>query len=196
LKFELIGEVVETLGNAGYVAIGMDHFARPGDDLAHAARERRLHRNFMGYTTQPASDLLGLGVSAIGDVQGAFAQNVKKLTSYYAALDSGRFPIERGRALEADDLVRRHVITQLMCAFRVDRTSVAGLFGLDFDSYFRAELETLRAVDGAVDHGLLADTPGALEVTPRGRLFVRSICMTFDRYLPAHQGTPVFSRTI
>jgi oxygen-independent coproporphyrinogen-3 oxidase len=196
LKFELIGEAVDAFGNAGYVSIGMDHFARPDDDLARAAHERRLHRNFMGYTTQPAADLLGLGVSAISDVQGAFAQNVKKLTSYYAALDGGRFPIERGCALGADDLVRRHVITQLMCNFRIDRASVAGMFGLDFDTYFGGELETLCAADGAVSHGLLTVTPDALEVTPRGRLFVRSICMAFDRYLPAHQGTAVFSRTI
>lgn len=196
LKFELIGAAVDAFGDAGYVSIGMDHFARPEDDLASAAHERRLHRNFMGYTTQPASDLLGIGVSAIGDVQGAFAQNVKKLTSYYAALDGGRFPIERGYALGADDLVRRHVITQLMCNFRIDRASVAGMFGLDFGTYFGGELETLRAAGGPVDHGLLTVTPDALEVTPRGRLFVRSLCMPFDRYLAAHQGTPVFSRTI
>ena len=196
LKFELIGQAVDAFGDAGYVAIGMDHFARPQDDLAKAAHQRRLHRNFMGYTTQPASDLLGIGVSAIGDVQGAFAQNVKKLTSYYAALDGGRFPIERGCRLSADDLVRRYVITQLMCNLRIDRASVAGRFGLDFDRYFGAELETLGAPGGAVEHGLLTITPDALDVTSLGRLFVRSICMAFDRYLPAHQGTPVFSRTI
>jgi oxygen-independent coproporphyrinogen-3 oxidase len=196
LKFELIGEAVDAFWNAGYLSIGMDHFARPDDDLAKAAHERRLHRNFMGYTTQPASDLVGLGVSAIGDVQGAFAQNVKKLTGYYAALDAGRFPIERGWSLGADDRVRRHVITQLMCNFRIDRASVAGMFDLDFDTYFSGELETLRAAGGAIDHGLLTVTPDALEVTPRGRLFVRGICMTFDRYLPSHQGAQVFSRAI
>jgi oxygen-independent coproporphyrinogen-3 oxidase len=196
VKFELIAAAVDTFIAAGYIAIGMDHFARPGDELAVAAREQRLHRNFMGYTTRPASDLLGVGMSAIGDVQGAFAQNVKTLTGYYAALDAGRFPIERGFTLDADDLVRRHVITQLMCNFRVDRGAVARSFGVDFDAYFAREIEVLQAPGGLVDDGLAVVTRDGLEVPPRGRLFVRTICMIFDRYLASHSGTPGFSRTI
>lgn len=196
LKFELIGAALETFADAGYVAIGMDHFALPGDELAIAARNRRLHRTFMGYTTRRAGDMLGVGVSAIGDLRGAFAQNVKKLPPYYAAIDAGRFPIERGYVLTADDLVRRHVITELMCNFFVDRADVATRFGIDFAAYFAGELAALTAAGGPVDDGFLTVTDGVLEVTPAGRLFVRNICMQFDRYLASHSGRPVFSRTI
>jgi len=195
-KFELIGSAVDAFGEAGYEAIGMDHFALPHDDLAAAARARRLHRNFMGYTTRRAGDMVGVGVSAIGDLQGAFAQNVKKLTTYYGALDAGRFPIERGYALSADDLVRRHVITELMCNFYVDRGETSRRFGVVFDTYFDRELSALAAPGGPVDHGFLRMPAGSLEVTDRGRLFVRNICMEFDAYLHAHDGRPVFSRTI
>ena len=195
-KFELIGSAIDTFSDAGYDAIGMDHFALPQDDLAVAARERRLHRNFMGYTTRRAGDMLGVGVSAIGDLHGAFAQNVKKLSTYYDALDAGRFPIERGYALSADDLVRRYVITELMCNFYVDRAETSRRFGVAFDSYFDRELSALSAPGGPVDHGFLRMQADSLEVTDRGRLFVRNICMQFDTYLPAHGGRPVFSRTI
>lgn len=197
LKVELFGAAIEAFLGGGYTAIGMDHFALPGDELAIAASERRLHRNFMGYTTRPATDMFGLGVSAIGDVRGAFAQNHKKLPAYYAAIDAGRFPTERGYCLSTDDLVRRRVITELMCNFHVDFGDIASRFGVEFETYFAAELEQLRAAQGPVADGFLRIDAGALAVTPRGRLFVRNICMTFDRYLPAHQGSrPVFSRTI
>jgi oxygen-independent coproporphyrinogen-3 oxidase len=196
LKFQLIGAAVDSFGATGYMAIGMDHFALPGDELAVAARARRLHRNFMGYTTRLATDLIGAGISAIGDVRGAFAQNVKKLSGYYAAIDAGRFPIERGHPLSQDDLVRRHVITELMCNFHVDRADVSARFGIDFEAYFANELASLTAPGGAVSDGFLSLAPNALDVTTRGRLFVRNICMHFDRYLAAHANTPVFSRTI
>jgi oxygen-independent coproporphyrinogen-3 oxidase len=195
-KVELIGAAIDAFAGAGYASIGMDHFARPDDDLAVALAERRLHRNFMGYTTRPADDVLGLGISAIGDVQGAYAQNAKKLTAYYAALDGGRFPIERGIVLTADDLVRRHVITALMCHFRVDREAVARRFDIDFDGYFGSELAALAAPGGPVSDGLVSIAPDAVEITARGRLFVRTVCMIFDRYLAAHQGSHTFSRTI
>jgi oxygen-independent coproporphyrinogen-3 oxidase len=194
LKFELFGAAVETFLGSGYAQIGMDHFALPGDELAVAANERRLHRNFMGYTTRPAPDMLGVGVSAIGDVRGAFAQNHKKLPAYYAAIDAGRFPIERGYALSDDDLVRRYVIKELMCNFHVSTERVQEQFGIDFNRYFAAELPELAR---PVDDGFLRVTAKGLDITARGRLFVRNICMTFDKYLPSHQnGRPVFSRTI
>jgi oxygen-independent coproporphyrinogen-3 oxidase len=196
LKLELIGDAIDTFTKAGYVAIGMDHFALPDDELALAAHSRSLHRNFMGYTTRPAADLLGVGVSAIGDVQGAYAQNVKKLPAYYEALEAGRFPIERGYMLSPDDVVRREVISQLMCNFHVDRAAVGRRFGIDFEEYFARELRALVAPGGPVDSGLLAMTADALEVTADGRLFIRTICMQFDRYLAAHEGRPVFSRTV
>jgi oxygen-independent coproporphyrinogen III oxidase len=174
----------------------MDHFALPEDEMARAARTRTLHRNFMGYTVRPAPDMVGAGVSSIGDVAGAFAQNAKKLSSYYEALDGGRFPVERGYRLSADDQVRRHVITQLMCNFRLDRPDVAERFGIDFDAYFATELRELR--EGPVEDGFLEMSADRLELTPKGRLFVRNVCMVFDRYLreKASDAKPVFSRTV
>src|SRR5688500_2680161 len=196
IKAGLIGAAVYAFGDAGYAAIGMDHFARPDDELAVAARERRLYRNFMGYTTHPAPDMLAAGVSAIGDVSGAYAQNTKKLSRYYASLDAGRFPVDRGYALQPDDLVRRHVIMQLMCNFRLERGQTGTSFDIDFDSYFASELDELQAPGGPVDDGLLEVSADALEVTTRGRVFVRNICMTFDAYLAGVSQPSAFSRTI
>jgi oxygen-independent coproporphyrinogen-3 oxidase len=197
VKFDLFGEAIDRFLGAGYVQIGMDHFALPTDDLAVAAANRTLHRNFMGYTTKPATDMLGVGVSAIGDVRGAFAQNTKKLSTYYATLDAGDFPVERGYVLDEDDRIRRHVITQLMCNFHLDTGAVEKSFGLSFGDYFGVELEELAAESGPVAHGFLTIAPGSLQVLPKGRLFVRNICMTFDRYLRAKPpDKPTFSRTI
>jgi oxygen-independent coproporphyrinogen-3 oxidase len=196
VKLELFGAAVETFMRAGYEPIGMDHFALPDDELAVAARERRLHRNFMGYTSRPAPDMVAAGVSAISDVHGALAQNEKKLPRYYAAIDTGRFPVERGYVLSADDAVRRHVITQLMCNFHVSRSSVREYFGVDFETYFAPELETLQRAGGPVADGFLTMDDAGLSVIGAGRLFVRNICMAFDRYLPSHDGRSVFSRTV
>ena len=194
-KIELFVEAIERFSGAGYRQIGMDHFALPDDELARASAAGRLHRNFMGYTTRPAPDMVAAGVSAIGDVCGAFAQNTKKLSTYYAALDAGRFPIERGYRLDADDHLRRHVIANLMCNFQVDVAEVESRFGIGFASYFAGELEALAA--GAAKDGFLRIAPGRLEVTPTGRLFVRNVAMVFDRYLRGRAGEkPVFSRTI
>ena len=195
-KIELIGAAADGFLRAGYEAIGMDHFALPSDDLAVAARAGRLHRNFMGYTTRHAADVVAVGISAISDVRGAFAQNVKKLPAYYAALDQGRLPIARGYLLNSDDLIRRQVITDLMCNFRIDGADTERRFGVQLDTYFAAELRRLRAPGGPVADGLLDITGSGLAVTPRGRLFVRSICMHFDKYLPAALAQPAFSRTI
>ena len=197
VKFELFGRAIDAFLDAGYEQIGMDHFALPGDDLAAATRSRTVHRNFMGYTTKPATDMVGVGVSAIGDVRGAFAQNVKTLSAYYAMLDAGRMPILRGYALDPDDLLRRYVITQLMCNFHLDRRQVERRFGIDFGSYFAREIEELSGGVSPVAHGFLTIDSEAIEVLPRGRLFVRNICMVFDRYLKSKpQDKPVFSRTI
>jgi oxygen-independent coproporphyrinogen-3 oxidase len=195
-KRALLGSAIETFTTAGYEPIGMDHFALPDDELAAAAREGRLHRNFMGYTTRCAADSVAAGVSAIGDVGGAFAQNHKSLARYYEALDAGRFPIERGYALNDDDRLRRDVIAELMCNFRLDFAGVRARFGVEPVDYFARELDALAAPDGPVADGLLDVGPHALTVTPMGRLFVRNICMTFDRFLAAHEGRPTFSRTI
>ena len=195
-KRALLGAAIDAFARAGYIPIGMDHFALPDDELAVAARERRLHRSFMGYTTRPAPDCVAVGTSAIGDVRGAFAQNHKTLARYYQAIDAGTFPIERGYALSQDDLLRRHVIAELMCNFHVSRRAVETRFGIDFDACFATELGQLNETGGPVSDGLIEIDDEALTVTPRGRLFVRNLCMTFDRYLASHQGKPVFSRTI
>jgi oxygen-independent coproporphyrinogen-3 oxidase len=194
-KLQLFVEARARFLAAGYAPIGMDHFALPGDELALAAAAGTLHRNFMGYTTRPAPDMIGLGVSAIGDVAGAFAQNTKKLSTYYAALDAGRFPVERGYALDADDRLRRHVVTQLMCNLQLDTREVERRFDVDFGDYFAREQAELA--EGPIAHGFLRDDGGLLRVTPRGRLFVRNVCMIFDRHLREKRAaTPVFSRTV
>ena len=198
LKLGLLALTMDAFGAAGYHMIGMDHFALPGDELSRAVEARRLHRNFMGYTVQSARDMVAVGISGIGDVQGAYVQNVKKLPTYYEALREGRFPVERGYRLSADDIVRRYVITQLMCNLHLDVREVERLFDLSFAEAFAPELAELTGPDSPVTHGLLAVTPDALEVTPVGRMFVRNICMSFDRYLRARaaQEKPVFSRTV
>ena len=196
LKIELFVEAMERFRAAGYAQIGMDHFALPTDELAIASAAGRLHRNFMGYTTRPAPDMLAAGVSGIGDVGGAFAQNTKKLSAYYSAIDGGRFPIERGYRLERDDHIRRFVITNLMCNFRVERREVATRFSVEFDKYFEAELSELA--ESAVADGFVSVDAEAVTVTPLGRLFVRNVAMVFDRHLRARtaSATPVFSRTV
>jgi|CXWL01.1.fsa_nt_gi oxygen-independent coproporphyrinogen-3 oxidase len=194
-KLALYLAALERLVDAGYEPIGMDHFALPGDELARAARAGRLDRNFMGYTVKPASAMLGVGVSSIGEVEGAFFQNERKLSTSYDAIDAGRLPVQRGYLLDDDDLVRQHVIRQLMCNFVVDKDDVAARFGLDFDRYFASSLAQL---DELRDAGFVAEDGRRLLVTDDGRMFVRNVCMTFDRYLEAKMAgeKPVFSRTV
>ncbi len=198
LKLELIGAAIDAFTGAGYRQLGMDHFAVPEDELARAVDNRRLSRNFMGYTVQSARDTVGVGISAIGDVQGAYAQNGKQLPEYFAAVTAGRFPIERGRRLDADDLLRRHVITEIMCNFHLDVRDVERRFGIVFRDYFARELTRLTGPESPAAHGLVTVTEEALDVTPRGRLFVRNVCMVFDRYLEAMQKSDktAFSRTV
>jgi oxygen-independent coproporphyrinogen-3 oxidase len=198
VKLELLTMAQQVFGDAGYRQIGMDHFALPEDELARAVDARVLNRNFMGYTVQSARDMVALGVSGIGDVQSAFVQNYKKLSDYYAALDQGRFPIDRGYVLTADDVIRRHVITELMCNGYLDILATETRFGIAFDRYFADELAALTGPDSPAADGLVEVSSLALDVTPLGRMFVRNICMTFDSYLRARTGgpTPVFSRTV
>ena len=198
LKLELLALSIDAFTRAGYRAIGMDHFALPEDELSRAIETRTLSRNFMGYTVQSARDMVAVGISAIGDVQGAFVQNVKKLPPYEESIAAGRFPVERGYRLDADDHLRRHVITELMCNFHLDRRDVERRFGIDFASTFAPELAELTAPDSPSTDGLMVVTPEALEVTPLGRRFVRNLCMVFDRHLRARAAgeKPVFSRTV
>ncbi|MEK7348681.1 MAG: oxygen-independent coproporphyrinogen III oxidase [Candidatus Eisenbacteria bacterium] len=196
VKLQLFGVAYELFTAAGYQQIGMDHFAVKEDSLAVAAREHTLFRNFMGYTTHPAKDYIGVGVSSIGDIGGAFAQNTKKLNRYRDALDRGEPPIERGFERSKDDEIRRDVIQSLMCNFHLDIPAIERAYGIDFATYFA---ESLRELDeGLVGHGFVTRSPRAIEVTEAGRLFVRNVCMAFDAYLKKQEGgeKPVFSRTV
>jgi len=194
-KIALFALARSMLVRAGYEPIGMDHFALPDDELARAVRARRLWRNFMGYTVKVAPDMIGLGISSISDVAGAFAQTTKKLSIYHRAIDAGELPTERGFALSEDDRVRRAIITAIMCNFHLDATEIERQFGLRFAEAFAPEIEALREPER---HGFVRIGDGEIEVIGDGRLFVRNIAMIFDRYLPERQasGRPCFSRTV
>jgi oxygen-independent coproporphyrinogen-3 oxidase len=192
-KLQIMTLAIGRLTRAGYVYIGMDHFAQPGDELAVAQRQGRLQRNFQGYSTWPESDMLGLGISAIGRVGPTYYQNEKRLDDYEAALDAGRLPVARGIELSPDDLARRAVIQALTCQFRLSIESIELAHLIEFRRYFRSELDDLRRLE---EEGLVAVTPEWIEVTPRGRLLVRSICMVFDRYLRERQARAHYSKVI
>jgi oxygen-independent coproporphyrinogen III oxidase len=185
----------EQLLDAGYVAIGMDHFALPEDPLARAAKAGTLQRNFMGYAVAAGSDLLGFGVTAIGEVGGALVQNHSKLARWSAALEAGRLPTARGLIRSADDQLRAAVIGALMCRGVVDKRAIERRFGLpSFDRQFAIELAELR--EAAAD-GLLLDQPDRLTLTDEGQLFVRNVAMSFDAHLRARrEATPRFSATV
>jgi oxygen-independent coproporphyrinogen-3 oxidase len=193
VKLELMKSAIERLVDAGYVHIGMDHFAKPGDELAVAQRQGRLTRDFQGYSTGGECDLTGFGVSSIGKVGPTYVQNVKALDEYYAMLDSGELPVLRGLELTPDDLIRRAVIQALACHFAVSRESIALAYMIDFDSYFARELRDLERL--AAD-GLVEIDDDWIHVTPRGRLLVRSVCMVFDRYLRAARQRATYSRVM
>ena len=192
-KLQIMTLAIGRLTRAGYAYIGMDHFARPTDELAVAQRQGRLQRNFQGYSTWPESDMIGLGISAIGRVGPTYYQNEKRLDDYEAALDAGRLPVARGIELTPDDLVRRAVIQSLCCHFRVSIESIELAHLIDFDAYFRPELADLRRLQA---EGLVEVTPEWIEVTPRGRLLVRSVCMVFDRYLRERTARAGYSKVI
>ena len=155
-KLALLAATVDAFAGAGYQQIGMDHFALPTDELARAIDTRTLNRNFMGYTVKTTTDMVAMGVSAIGNVQGAFVQNTKKLPEYYEAVAAGQFPIERGYELDRDDEIRRYVITELMCNFRLDIAWRRTRFGIDFADYFAEEMAKLTAPeDSPVADGLV-----------------------------------------
>ena len=193
-KFALLSLVSDRLVGGGYRAIGMDHFALPDDELSLAAAGGTLSRNFMGYTTKRGTEMVALGTSGISDVAGAYAQNHKRLNSYYTAIDAGDLPIERGVALSDDDRIRRYVITELMCNSRVVFADVEARFGIDFAGYFAGELK--RVADSLVPEGLATVEADAVRATELGSIFIRNVAMTFDTYLTGTTDRPVFSRTV
>ncbi|MDR6536707.1 oxygen-independent coproporphyrinogen III oxidase [Variovorax soli] len=192
-KVEMLSRSIAALTAAGYVYIGMDHFALPDDSLAVAKRQGRLHRNFQGYSTQPDCDLVALGVSAIGRIGSTYSQNAKSLEDYYDHLDQGRLPVARGLALSRDDVLRRSVIMAIMCQGYVDFESVGIAHLIDFRDYFASELDALDQMEA---DGLVRLTERDLTVTDTGWFFVRAVAMVFDRYLQTDRKRARFSRII
>jgi len=192
-KLNILKLSIDRLLAAGYVFIGMDHFAKPDDELTVAQREGKLYRNFQGYSTQADAELLGLGITSIGYVDGAFFQNVKTLDEYYASIEAGEFPVFRGYQLSDEDHLRRHVIMRLMCDFALDFKAVEAKSGIDFASHFAAEMDDLR--DLAAD-GLLSLNDAGMQVLPGGRLLIRNIAMVFDEYLRNREQEVKFSKVI
>ena len=192
-KVSMLSRSLEAFSAAGYVYVGMDHFALPEDALAIAKRQGRLHRNFQGYSTQPDCDLIALGVSAIGRVGATYSQNAKTLDDYYDRLNQGHLPVVRGLALTRDDLVRRAVIMALMCQGELLFEPMEQSWLIDFRTYFAPELEQLKEM---AEQGLVVMGPDGVEVTDMGWYFVRGIAMVFDRYLQADKNRARFSRII
>ena len=192
-KLDILQETITSLTDAGYQFIGMDHFARPDDELAVAQREGVLHRNFQGYTTQGDSDLLGLGVSAISMIGDCYAQNQKELKAYYQQVDELGNALWRGIALTKDDCIRRDVIKALICNFRLDFAAVEQAWDLDFQTYFSEDLALLAPL---AKDGLADVNKKGIQVTAKGRLLIRNICMCFDAYLRQKARLQQFSRVI
>jgi oxygen-independent coproporphyrinogen-3 oxidase len=194
-RLALLQLAIEKLTAAGYLYIGMDHFALPDDELALAQARGGLHRNFMGYTTHADSDLVGLGVSAISHIGDSFSQNPRDLPSWQAALDDGRLPVFRGMRLGEDDQLRADVIQSLMCQGEIPVAALERRYAIDFAEYFSNALDRLAPL---AEDGLVRVEEQRIAVTARGRLLLRNIAMCFDRYLeqPATVETPRFSRTV
>ncbi len=192
-KLAILRLTIERLTDAGYLYIGMDHFAKPDDELAIAQRERKLYRNFQGYSTHSDCDLIAMGVTGIGSVGNTYSQNVRTLDEYYAILDDGELPVFRGIELNEDDLLRRYVISELICHFSLDTRDAEIRFDIEFESYFAPEIEALQKMEA---DGLLALNGRHIEVSPKGRLLIRNICMAFDHYLNKKDETHTFSKVI
>ena len=192
-KITMLGSALSAFIDAGYVYVGMDHFALPDDDLAIAKRQGRLHRNFQGYSTQPDCDLISLGVSAIGRVGATYSQNAKTIEEYFDHLNNGRFPVVRGLALSRDDVIRRAVIMAIMCQGSLQYEAIELAYLIDFNSYFAAELEQLKTLENT-DMVVLEED--GMHVTDTGWFFVRAVAMIFDRYLQTDRNRARFSKIL
>ncbi|NNM20024.1 MAG: oxygen-independent coproporphyrinogen III oxidase [Gammaproteobacteria bacterium] len=192
-KLDILHHTIDKLTAAGYVYIGMDHFALPDDELVVAQRNHSLQRNFQGYSTHGNCDLIGLGVSAIGSIGGCYAQNAISTIEYEQVIASDNIPLKRGLSLDADDKLRSRVIQKLMCYDALSFAEVEEEFDIDFSGYFRQELADLKPL---AEDGLLTLEPGAIRITPAGRLLLRSIAMVFDRYLRSADKDQRYSRAI
>ncbi|MCX7099300.1 MAG: oxygen-independent coproporphyrinogen III oxidase [Methylococcales bacterium] len=191
-KLDILQMVGQRLTEAGYVYIGMDHFAKPDDELAIAQREGKLYRNFQGYSTHSDCDLVGFGITSIGRVGDAYSQNVKDLEEYDRLIGQNKLPVFRGVELDADDKLRSAVITQIICHFDLHFKAIEQRFGINFAEYFGKELKLLEPMQ---TDGLLSLSSEAIQVLPAGRLLIRNICMVFDKYL-AQKNQQQFSKVI
>lgn len=178
---------------ADYDAIGLDHFARREDELSVARRKVALRRNFMGYTTRPASDVLAFGMSSISELDACYAQNQSRLSKYQTAVRAGELPVHRGARLSAEDRLRRDVIMDLMCNTVIDKARLEATHGIRFDAHFATELRELAPLE---EDGLVELTGDRVSVTPYGQLLLRNVAMAFDQYLPHAPDKPLFSRTV
>ncbi len=193
-KLALLKLSIEKLTSSGYVYIGMDHFAKPDDELTIAMNNGTLYRNFQGYSTHAGINLLAFGVSSISMLSDIYVQNFKTLNTYYEAMDQGHLPVMRGVMLNEDDQLRREVITDLMCNFRLKKAKYESGYNIDFDYYFADALDNLKEFER---DGLISLGSDLLSVTQAGRLLIRNIAMNFDYYLMKKQGDkPRFSRTV
>jgi oxygen-independent coproporphyrinogen III oxidase len=191
-KLELLKLTIEKLTSEGYVYIGMDHFARAGDELAVAQREKTLQRNFQGYSTRGGADIYAFGMSSISQADGFYWQNHKELPDYYGSLDAGKLPLHRGYVMTPEDLLRRTTIMRLMCDLGLNYAAMSQLLGLDFAQHFAPEIESLGDMQA---DGLLVKSPQGITVTDLGRLLIRNIAMRFDAYANTRKENR-FSRTI
>jgi oxygen-independent coproporphyrinogen-3 oxidase len=192
-KYQIFRAGIEQFTRAGYLYIGMDHFARPGDELCVAQQNRTLHRNFQGYTTKAGSDLLGLGVSSISGVDRVYAQNYRDLKEYAAAIEQQKLPTMRGMNLNDDDVVRRGAINKLLCHCMIHKKEFESEYNICFDDYFAEELAKLALL---ANDGLVELKPETIHVTMLGRIFIRNVGMVFDKYLQKPKDKPVFSKTL
>lgn len=192
-KLEILRSTIERLTGAGYVYVGMDHFALDDDELVRAQARGELQRNFQGYSTHAHCDLVGLGATSIGHIGGCYSQNAKEIADYTRAIEAGRLPIVRGLAMDEDDRLRHALIQEIMCHGRLDFHGIGTRFGIDFPSYFAGELERLEELQC---DGLVQCSAEGLSVTARGRLLLRAIAMVFDRYLTEASGPRNFSKII
>ena len=192
-KFALMKLAIETLCGFGYDFIGMDHFAKPEDELSIAQKSGNLHRNFQGYTTKGGCDLLGLGVSSISAIGNSFSQNTKELQDYYKAIDTQGHAHVKGVSLSNDDIIRGEVIRELMCNLYLDKNKINEKFAINFDEYFAEDLPLLQTF---INDGLLSNTTNEIKVAQKARLLIRNICMSFDAYMKQHLNKQRFSRVI
>ncbi len=192
-KLQLLQLIIEKLTGAGYVYIGMDHFAKPDDAMAQALANGTLQRNFQGYSTHKGVDLHGFGMSSISHAGGNYFQNHKELADYYAALDAGNLPLLRGYAMTDEDKIRYHAIMHIMCNLYIDYAQLSAEMGINFAEHFKADIASL---DDLETDGLVRREKGGLHVTPLGRLFVRIIAMRFDAYIQTEQRKGRYSQTV